>query len=87
MQFEELMTFTIEERGPENNKSKVLIDDKGYICGIFSTEDEAKKAIPKIRWNILRGKVNLKYATLKHMRPNHVVLFGEKKFEKRNKKR
>lgn len=76
---ENLLTFTVEERGPENNKAKVLIDNHGFICGIFSTEDEAKKAISRIRWNVLRGKVNLKNANMRTLRPNHVILFGEKK--------
>jgi ribosomal protein L20 len=48
--------FTIEERGPEDSKghkAKVLIDNKGYLCGIFATYRHAKEAMPRIRSNMI----------------------------------
>lgn len=41
--------FTIEERG----KTKLLIDNEGYICGVYPTYRHAKAAIPKIRRNLI----------------------------------
>lgn len=45
--------FTIEERGPKN-QYKVLIDNCGFICGVYPTYRKAKEAIPKIRRNLVR---------------------------------
>lgn len=42
--------FTIEERGT----AKVLVDNYGYLCGVFATYRHAKEAIPKIRRNLIR---------------------------------
>jgi hypothetical protein len=44
--------FTIEER--QNGKTKLLIDNEGYICGIYPTYRHAKAAMPKIRRNLIR---------------------------------
>ena len=45
--------FNIEERGP-NGRYKVLVDNCGYVCGIYGTYKHAKAAIPKIRRNLVR---------------------------------
>lgn len=58
------LTFTIEERdykGTLQDKAKVLVDSEGFVCGIFSTVEEAEKAIPAIRYNISRGFVSPKH--------------------------
>jgi hypothetical protein len=71
------LTFTIIEREVKGDDSaKLLIDSEGYLCGIFSSYDEAEKAKTKILHNINRGKVNLKYATLKYCRPAEYVQFA-----------
>lgn len=49
--------FTIEERGPadeKGNRAKVLIDNEGYLCGVFATYRHAKEAMPKIRRNLIK---------------------------------
>jgi len=49
--------FTIEERGRDDKKgrkAKVLIDNEGFLCGIYATYKYAKIAIPKIRRNLVR---------------------------------
>ena len=66
------LTFRLEERGKPDQFGKVavmLIDSEGFVCGVFSSEEEAKKATPSILHNIQQGKVNMKYGNLKHMRP------------------
>jgi hypothetical protein len=42
--------FKIEERG----SAKVLVDNDGYLCGIYATYKQAKEAMPKIRRNLIR---------------------------------
>jgi len=51
------ITFTIEERGPADkngHRAKVLIDNEGYLCGIFATYKHAKAAMPRIKRNLIR---------------------------------
>jgi hypothetical protein len=48
--------FTIEERGApdaKGHRAKVLIDNRGYLCGIFATYKHAKAAMPRIRRNMI----------------------------------
>jgi len=53
--FEFDIFFTIEERPEPGPKSaKVLIDNEGYICGVFATYKLAKEAMPRIRRNLIR---------------------------------
>ncbi len=74
------LTFTIVEREVKGQEpAKLLVDSEGFICGIFSFSDEAEKAKDKILWNINKGKVNLKYATLRYCRPAQHVLFSNAK--------
>jgi hypothetical protein len=50
------ISFKIVERGPVDNRgyrTQVLIDNNGFICGIFATARQAEKAIPKITRNIV----------------------------------
>jgi hypothetical protein len=71
------LTFTIVEREVRGQEpAKLLVDSEGFICGIFSFLDEAEKAKEKIILNIAKGKVNLKYATLRYCRPAQHVLFA-----------
>lgn len=40
----------------EGSKNIILVvDNYGYICGVFATEALAQAAIPNIRSNVLRG--------------------------------
>lgn len=51
------VTFTIEERGTpdaKGHRAKVLIDNEGYLCGIFATYRHAKDAQPRIKRNLIR---------------------------------
>lgn len=41
----------------DDNRNVLLIDDKGFLCGIFANETLAQAAIPHIRSNILRGNL------------------------------
>ena len=41
--------FEIQERGT----AKVLVDNYGYLCGIYRSYKEAKKAMKPIRRNIV----------------------------------
>lgn len=45
--------FDIEERGPEG-KYKVLVDNYGYVCGIYGSYKDAKKAMKPIRRNMVK---------------------------------
>lgn len=44
--------FDIVEKGPKG-EYKLLVDNFGYICGIYPNYRKAKEAIPKIRRNIV----------------------------------
>lgn len=35
----------------------LLIDDKGYICGVYADEATAEAAMPNVRSNVLRGRL------------------------------
>ncbi len=81
------LTFTIVDREVKGHQpAKLLVDSEGFICGIFSDETEAKAAIGKIAYNIGRGKVNLKYATLRWVRPAQHVLFSNNRKQQGNTK-
>lgn len=42
------------ERKGKKQKAILLVDNSGYICGVYRNYKEAKIAIPKIRRNILK---------------------------------
>jgi len=49
--------FELKEIGKPDKKGKravTLVDQNGYMCGLFATYGQAKKAIPKIRRNLIR---------------------------------
>jgi hypothetical protein len=81
------LTFTIVERDVKGQDSaKLLVDSEGYICGIFSLNVEAEGAKDKILYNINKGKVNLKYATLRYCRPAQHVLFSNARSQQQRRK-
>lgn len=44
----------IEKKMKNGSTAKLLVDNYGCICGIYSTYKQAKIAMPKIRRNIIR---------------------------------
>lgn len=55
------LLYRIEERGKADKngqKAHVVVDSEGYICGVYSTANEAEKAIPAIRRNVEKGFIN-----------------------------
>lgn len=42
--------FQIQEKG----SAKLLVDNEGYICGVYATYRDAKEAMPKIKRNLIR---------------------------------
>lgn len=71
------LTYTLVE----TTGGVVMRDSEGFIVGIFSDVAEAEQAWPKIRYNITKvsKRVNLKYATLRYVRPTQYVLFANKR--------
>jgi len=50
------ITLTVQDIGPVNEKglrAKALIDNKGYLCGIYASTKQAEAAIPKIIKNMV----------------------------------
>ncbi len=37
------------------NKWFLVVDDKGFLCGLYKSEEKAKKAIPNIAKNVELG--------------------------------
>ena len=63
-----ITTFAVEEKVLANgDKAYILIDDKGYTCGLFATIAHAEKAAPAIARNINQGYVP---RSVLHRNPN-----------------
>lgn len=58
METNQELTLTIQEKSlRDGSKIYMIVDSKGCVCGIHSTEETANKAIPVIKYNIGYGRV------------------------------
>lgn len=54
----ELLFKVTEKDLKDGSKTFIVTDSEGYMCGFYATLQDAEKAMPAIRRNILKGSVS-----------------------------
>lgn len=58
------VSYKIEEKTlKDGSKAFVVLDSKGYFCGVYDSLESAEKALPAIRYNVANGVISQKSLT------------------------
>lgn len=59
MNGEKKFSLFLKEKSLKDGSTVVIMTDNyGYVCGIYATMKDAKKALPSIEYNLNKGYVN-----------------------------